>query len=191
MLGSVQSYPSRGLQAIRRGSGVRPTPTENGSYGAGRERRSLGSGPTITSRVASRSATVRVITPRVVTSGQSTGCGPPSGTRPSDGLKPGRPQAEAGIRIDPPPSEAVASGTMPEATATAAPPDEPPATRSTSYGLRVDPKTRLDVSAEVANSGALVLPTTTHPAARRRATSTESRVAGAASANSREPWVVR
>ena len=34
--------------------------------------------------------------------------------------------AEAGIRMEPPPSLACASGTMPEATAAAAPPDDPP-----------------------------------------------------------------
>ena len=39
---------------------------------------------------------------------------------------PDRPQADEGIRKDPPPSEPVASGTMPEAIAAALPPDEPP-----------------------------------------------------------------
>lgn len=53
-----------------------------------------------------------------------TGHGVSAGSR--DGLKPNRPQHDAGIRIEPPPSDACASGTMPAATAAAAPPLEPP-----------------------------------------------------------------
>ena len=37
-----------------------------------------------------------------------------------------RPEKEAGMRIDPPPSEAPAIGKIPAATAEAAPPDDPP-----------------------------------------------------------------
>jgi hypothetical protein len=39
---------------------------------------------------------------------------------------PDRPQHEDGIRIDPPPSDPVARGTIPDAMAAALPPDEPP-----------------------------------------------------------------
>ena len=49
-----------------------------------------------------------------------------SATRPRLGLWPTRPQHEAGMRIDPPPSLAWATGNMPEATADAAPPLDPP-----------------------------------------------------------------
>ena len=63
-------------------------------------------------------------------------CGPLL-TRPRLGLSPTRPQHEAGMRIDPPPSLACATGTIPEATAAAAPPLEPPAERVGSHGLRV------------------------------------------------------
>ena len=61
-------------------------------------------------------------------------------------------------------SEPSASGTMPEASAHAAPPDEPPAERVGSTGLRVVPKIVLKVCEPAANSGTLVLPITTTPA---------------------------
>ncbi len=43
------------------------------------------------------------------------------------GLSPTIPQTAAGIRNDPPPSLPVAAGTIPDATAAAEPPLEPPA----------------------------------------------------------------
>ena len=52
-----------------------------------------------------------------------------SGTRPRDGLSPNSPHAADGMRIDPPPSFPCAIGTMPDATAAADPPLEPPAER--------------------------------------------------------------
>ncbi len=72
-------------------------------------------------------------------------------------------------------SEPSASGTMPEASAHAAPPLEPPADRVGSTGFRVVPKTRLKVWEPAANSGTLVLPSTTAPAPRTRSTSSSSR----------------
>ena len=83
---------------------------------------------------------------------------------------PESPQQADGIRMDPPPSEPVARGTMPAASAAAAPPEDPPGPCSRLKGLVVGPKTALVVLADQANSGVLVLPTTTHPAARMRAT---------------------
>ena len=80
--------------------------------------------------------------------------------------------------MDPPPSEPVASGTMPAASAAAAPPDDPPAPWAGLNGLAVGPNRALVVLPDQANSGRLVLPTTTHPAARRRATKGLSAVAG-------------
>ena len=71
-------------------------------------------------------------------------------------------------------SEPSASGTMPEASAHAAPPLDPPADRLGSTGLRVTPKTVLKVCDPAANSGTLVLPTNTAPAARIRSTSRSS-----------------
>ena len=84
------------------------------------------------------------------------------------------------MRIDPPPSDPVASGTRPAATAAADPPDDPPADRSSAHGLRVAPNSGLTVSAFQPSSGVFVLPTTTQPAARRRSTSGESVAGGRA-----------
>jgi hypothetical protein len=61
------------------------------------------------------------------------------GTTPKVALNPATPHSDAVIRIEPPPSEPIASGTMPAATAAPAPPDEPPGTRPGSHGLEVRP----------------------------------------------------
>ena len=103
---------------------------------------------------------------------------------------PERPQHAEGMRMEPPPSDPVARGTMPAASAAAAPPDDPPGPRDVSKGLSVGPKMALVVLPMKPNSGVLVLPTTTHPAARSRATKGSSTVAGGSSAWSADPWVV-
>ena len=59
--------------------------------------------------------------------------------RPNEGLCPTRPQKPPGVRVDPPPSLAVANGTIPAATALADPPLDPPGVRVGSHGLRVTP----------------------------------------------------
>ena len=61
------------------------------------------------------------------------------GSRPREGFNPTRPQQDAGIRIEPPPSLACAIGTTPAATMAADPPLDPPAERLVSHGLRVGP----------------------------------------------------
>src|ERR1700754_1959988 len=81
-----------------------------------------------------------------------------SETRPRDGFMPNTPQHDAGVRIDPPPSDACAAGTMPAATADAEPPDEPPGVRSRFQGLRVAPKSTGSVVQARPSSGVLVLP---------------------------------
>ena len=60
-------------------------------------------------------------------------------TRPKLGLWPTRPQNAAGMRIEPPPSLAWATATIPLATAAAEPPLDPPADRLGSQGLRQGP----------------------------------------------------
>ena len=50
------------------------------------------------------------------------------------------PQQAAGMRIEPAPSVPSAMGPMPDATAAAAPPLDPPVVRDVSHGLRVVPK---------------------------------------------------
>ena len=49
------------------------------------------------------------------------------GTLARVGFKPNKPQQDAGIRIDPPPSLALAIGVILAATAAALPPEDPPA----------------------------------------------------------------
>ena len=100
----------------------------------------------------------------------------PTGVRPRVGLSPNRPQHEAGMRIEPPPSLACAIGTMPAATAAAAPPLEPPgrdlqvprvARRARTASARCTAGCRARAVA--------VLPKTIAPARRKRSTSVESR----------------
>ena len=74
------------------------------------------------------------------------------------------------MRIEPPRSLPSASATMPEATAAALPPDEPPAESRGSQGLRVAPKRAFSVTGRSPSSGVFVLPTTIAPASRSRRT---------------------
>src|SRR5690606_29838237 len=80
----------------------------------------------ITSSSAAVSATSRVTTPCV---DAPTTPYRRLVMRPRDGLRPTRPVHDAGMRIDPPPSDAWPIGAMPEATAAAAPPELPPGVR--------------------------------------------------------------
>jgi hypothetical protein len=79
-----------------------------------------------------------------------------------------------------------ASDTIPQASAAADPPLEPPADRLSAYGLRVNPKTALKVWDPAPNSGVFVLPTITAPAARILATINSS-ASGTKSASAGEP----
>ena len=89
--------------------------------------------------------------------------------------------------MEPPPSDPVASGTMPAASAAADPPDEPPGPLDGSNGFLEGPKRALVVFPIQPNSGVLVLPTTMQPAARSRATNGSSAVAGGSSAWRTDP----
>src|SRR3954471_4716982 len=80
------------------------------------------------------------------------------GTSPGEGRRPTMPLYAAGLRSEPPVSEPDARGTMPQASATAEPPEEPAADRVGSNGLPVAPYTVLRVFAPAAHSGVLVLP---------------------------------
>src|SRR5215475_1184852 len=91
--------------------------------------------------------------------------------RPRLGFSPNTPQHEAGMRIEPPPSLASASGTMPAATAAAAPPLDPPGLRVGSHGFRQTPSASDSVEGSRPSSGVFVLPSTTRPAASLRVTS--------------------
>ena len=89
---------------------------------------------------------------------------------PGEVRKPTTPQNAAGVRSEPPRSEPWASGAMPVASATAAPPLEPPQVSAVFHGLRVAPKTALKVLPPAPNSGVLVLPTTIAPGRLSRST---------------------
>src|SRR3954466_13044881 len=92
----------------------------------------------------------------------------PSGLRARLGFSPNTPEAEAGMRIEPPPSLACATGRMRAATAAAAPPDEPPEECPRFQGLRVGPCRRDSVVGIRPNSGLELLPKIETPAARKR-----------------------
>src|ERR1700676_3428763 len=90
------------------------------------------------------------------------------GLRGRVGFNPNTPDAEAGIRIEPPPSLACATGTRRAATAAAAPPDNPPEECARFHGFRVGPNSRDSVVGIMPNSGVELLPNTVTPAARKR-----------------------
>src|SRR5579884_4323574 len=119
----------------------------------------------MTSSRSALSATVRASGPYVLSPSHPSSAGRME-TRPRVGFIPTSPQHEAGMRIDPPPSEPVAHGAIPEATAAAEPPDEPPGVRLGSQGLRVTPLASLAVQGQMVNSGTLVTPMGMAPAAR-------------------------
>src|ERR1700759_4482313 len=108
------------------------------------------------------SATVRASAPNPVSPSQPVVSSTDAGLR--DGFMPTSPQQAAGIRIEPPPSPAVAAATIPAATAAAGPPDAPPGVRVGSQGLRVTPLATLAVHGKIISSGALVMPTGIAPA---------------------------
>src|SRR5580658_3898823 len=97
-------------------------------------------GPAIVLSTRARSAIERPKQPEVLSVDHAKAA-LGSGTRPIDGRKPATLQNAAGLRREPPVSEPSATGTSPQANATAAPPEEPPHVLVTSYGLRVAPKT--------------------------------------------------
>jgi hypothetical protein len=162
---------------MRRVPGSRAATAAKGSRGGGTDQRSTGVEPEMTSRSRALSRTLRDMPPRTTSPYQCCDRGATE-MRPRVGLRPTSPQAEAGMRIDPPPSAPSATGTVPVATATADPPDEPPGERSRSKGLRVTPVARLSVNGNWPNSGIVVRPTMTAPAARRRRTTSLSAVRG-------------
>ena len=72
------------------------------------------------------SRTVRVTTPWMVAPAHDSPRSGPRVVRARVGLSPTSPHSLDGMRIEPPPSEAWAAGTINDATAAALPPDEPP-----------------------------------------------------------------
>src|SRR5579859_988946 len=133
-------------------------------------------------------ATSGPIGPRV-SSDLLSGMTPRMSMLPSSGLNPTTPHSADGMRIEPPVSEPIAQSHIPHATATAEPPDEPPATRVGSCGLSTSPWCGLVEVTPYANSCRLVLPATTDPKDRSRWTTGASSAAGT-SGSSTPPAVV-
>src|SRR6185369_8149442 len=129
--------------------------------------------PAMARRPRAASSTVVPSTP-TLSSDDAKATSPKRLTRPYVGFTPTMPQNAAGWRTDPPVSEPSAMETMPDATAAAEPPDEPPGTRSGAMGFFVGPYTLCSVDEPIANSSMLVLPNTIPPAARRRFTTVAS-----------------
>ena len=126
------------------------------------------------------SRTLRVTTPWVtMLIGKRSNSGA-SMNRPRDGFNPNRPQQEAGIRMEPPPSLACATGTTPAATIAADPPLEPPVDREVFHGLRVAPWRVDSVVAVSPNSGMVVFPIGCSPKSSSCATNGASCSAGCA-----------
>src|SRR6267142_4586559 len=131
--------------------------------------------PAIASNISAASSAVRASGPCTWPGSQASGIGQ-FGVSPGVGLIPTIPQNDAGIRIEQPKSVPCASGTIPVATATADPPDEPAGLSAGFQGLRVAPNSALTVLAPAANSGVLVLASTMAPAALSRRTASASSV---------------
>src|SRR6266446_1384905 len=125
------------------------------------------------SSAAAASRTERTNAPSSQSQCQNSACAGPSEVRPREPLSPTSPQKEAGIRTDPPASLPCAIATMPEATAAAAPPLDPPAVRSVFQGLRVAPHARVSVESVAPHSGTVLCASVIRPAARNFAATYE------------------
>src|ERR1700686_5813331 len=149
---------------MRSRPGSRPISSRYGRVGGGATKGLDGSGPWTASSIAALSRTLMLTTwPQENTPQPSPRSGP-SGLRARVGFNPNTPDADAGIRIEPPPSLAWATGRMRAATAAAAPPEEPPAEWSRFQGLRVGPNRRDSVVGIRPNSGLALLPKIETPA---------------------------
>lgn len=94
--------------------------------------------------------------------------GPAPATLPYGALNPTVPVKDAGPRVEPPMSDAVASVVIPAASAAPAPPEEPPGEYSVFHGLRVTPQTFEWVKPAIENSGVAVRAWTIAPASSSR-----------------------
>src|SRR3989442_1015013 len=155
--------------AIRSRPGARPTSERKGPAGGGAQYGSPRSGPDVASSSAALSRTERVTAWPTDAPPQPSPASGPIGLRARVVLSPKRPQHDAGILIEPPPSVACAIGTMPAATAAAEPPLDPPALKARFHGFFVAPKRRGSVDGASPISGVFALPKMTRPARFRRA----------------------
>src|ERR1700687_4351248 len=118
--------PPRSLnQATRTPLKLRSSGRAKRSPGSLMESGARESGPAIALSTKARSATDRPRHPEVLSVDHANGAFG-FGTRPIEGRKPTTLQNAPGLRSDPPVSEPLATGTSPQANATAAPPEDPP-----------------------------------------------------------------
>src|SRR5215475_2871628 len=131
----------------------------------------VGSGPEIASIMAALSRTLMLTTWPQEKPPQPSPRSGPTGLRARVGFRPNTPHAEAGIRIEPPPSLACATGRIRAATAAPAPPDDPPEECVRFQGLRVGPCRRGSVVGIRPYSGLALLLKMVTPAFRKRCAS--------------------
>src|SRR5665213_4122130 len=131
-------------QATRTPLKLRSSGRAKTSPGSWMESGARGSGPAIVLSAKARSATERPRHPEVLSVDHANAVFG-FGTRPDEGRKPTTLQNAAGLRSEPPVSVPLTTGANPQANETAAPPEEPPHVFVRSYGLRVAPKTLLNV----------------------------------------------
>ncbi len=121
VVSSVPGSVSSPMRSRCRGGVRAATRCASGAQGAWRQISPGPIGPTA-SRNRAASPTVRATGPSLPSWYQAAAT---EGIRPRLGLMPTRPQFEAGVRVEPRPSLAWASGARPAATAAAAPPLDP------------------------------------------------------------------
>src|SRR6266436_1426252 len=148
--------------------GLRPTSSRKGRSGGGAKYGLDGSGPWIASSIAALSRTLMLSTWPQEKPPQPSPRSGPIGLRARLGFNPNTPDAEAGMRIEPPPSLACATGRMRAATAAPAPPEEPPEEWAGFQGLRVGPNSRDSVVGINPNSGLELFPKIVTPVLRKR-----------------------
>jgi len=170
---------------MRRPSTPSSSPKRNDAVGVGVLDQSRGSNRVRMSSMTAASVTLRVIGPAC--DSVPNGLAGQTGTSPYVGLMEKVPVNAAGMRNDPPPSVPTDHTPMPSATAAALPPLDPPAVSSASHGLPVGPCRAESVTPFQPSSGVVVLPSSTAPASRSRATAGESSVHGPFSSTSVEP----
>src|SRR5258707_12195493 len=132
-----------------------------------------GSGPAITLSSSATSATLRPIGPETLSVDHESPLAA-SGTRPGATRNPTTLQNAAGLRSDPPLSDPSAIGSIPHASATAAPPLDPPHVFVKSYGFFVAPKIGWNVCEPAPNWDVLVFPIVIAPARLIRSTAIPS-----------------
>src|SRR5688572_5997320 len=117
--------PRSGVQATRTFLKLRASGREKVLPGSAWDVGTRASGPAIAEKSSAASSTVRAMGPIDHSVSQALGKGQ-LGTRPGVGRNPTTLQKLPGLRSDEPRSEPSANGSMPLATAAAAPPEDPP-----------------------------------------------------------------